>query len=114
MGLREKDVDSAPGDINGAAIGAGMASALCCDFRIASEQAFFNSGYANVGLSGDVGTAYLLTCIVGTVNAREILFFPRKIEASEALRVGLVTSVVPHDTLRERTLAMARELAAGP
>lgn len=100
--------------VNGAAIGAGMSPALSCDFRIASDQAFFNSGYGNIGLSGDIGTAYFLTRVVGTAKAREIMFFPRKVGAEEALRIGLVTRVVPHDQLEAETMAFARELAAGP
>lgn len=100
--------------VNGPAIGAGTAPALACDFRIVSDQAYFNSGYANVGLSGDAGTNYFLTVVVGPAKAREILFFPRKIEAEEALRLGLATRVVPHAQLEEETKAFARQLAQGP
>jgi 2-(1,2-epoxy-1,2-dihydrophenyl)acetyl-CoA isomerase len=100
--------------VNGAAIGAGMAPALACDFRIMSENAFFLSGYANMGLSGDIGTAYFLTCVVGTAKARELMFFPDKVDAQEALRIGMVTRVVPPEKLEEETMAFARRLAAGP
>ena len=100
--------------VNGAAVGAGMVPALACDFRICSERAHFNSGYANMALSGDIGATYFLTRVVGSARAREILFFPRKIDANEALRIGLVTRVVPHEVLVEETMAMARELASGP
>ena len=100
--------------VNGAAIGAGMAPALACDLRILSEQAYFNAGYASMGLSGDVGSAYLLTAVLGTAKAREVMFFPRKIEAAEALRIGLATRVVPHAELEQVTREIARELAAGP
>ena len=47
-------------------------------------------------------------------KAREIMFFPRKIEAVEALDLGLVTRVAPHDQLQDATLAFARQLAEGP
>jgi 2-(1,2-epoxy-1,2-dihydrophenyl)acetyl-CoA isomerase len=100
--------------VNGPAIGAGMVPALTCDFRVCSDAAYFNSGYANVGLSGDVGMTFHLINVVGPAKARELLFFPRKVEADEALRIGLVTKVVPHARLREETLAMARQLAQGP
>jgi len=100
--------------INGPAVGAGMTPALACDFRICSEAAFFNSGYINMGLSGDIGMTFHLTNVVGPAKAREILFFPRKIDAQEALRMGLVNKVVPAERLREETMAMARELAQGP
>jgi 2-(1,2-epoxy-1,2-dihydrophenyl)acetyl-CoA isomerase len=100
--------------VNGAAIGAGMVPALACDFRVCSDAAYFNSGYANVGLSGDVGMTFHLVHVVGPAKARELLFFPRRIDADEALRIGLVTKVVPHAKLREETMKMARELAQGP
>jgi 2-(1,2-epoxy-1,2-dihydrophenyl)acetyl-CoA isomerase len=100
--------------VNGAAIGAGVSLALACDFRVCSDQAFFNSGYANMALSGDIGISYFLTAVVGPAKARELLFFPRKVGAEEALRIGLVTKVVAHAQLQEQTMAMARELAAGP
>jgi 2-(1,2-epoxy-1,2-dihydrophenyl)acetyl-CoA isomerase len=100
--------------INGPAVGAGMTPALACDFRICSEAAFFNSGYINMGLSGDLGMTYHLVNVVGPAKAREILFFPRKIDAHEALRLGLVNKVVPAERLREETMAMARELGQGP
>lgn len=100
--------------VNGPAIGAGMAPALACDFRIMSENAFFMSGYANIGLSGDIGTAYFLTAVVGTAKARELMFFPDKVSAQEALRIGMATRVVSHEKLEEETLAFARRLADGP
>ena len=91
-----------------------MVPALACDFRICSDRAYFNSGYANMALSGDIGATYFLTRVVGPALAREILFFPRKLDAQESLRLGLATKVVPHDSLLEETMAMARELASGP
>lgn len=100
--------------VNGPAVGAGMVPALACDFRICSDRAYFNSGYANLALSGDIGATYFLTRIVGPARAREILFFPRMLDAQESLQWGLVTKVVPHDSLVAETMAMARELASGP
>ena len=100
--------------VNGPAVGAGMTPALACDFRVCSEAAFFDSAYVNMGLSGDIGMAYHLTHVVGPAKAREILFFPRRIDAGEALRLGLANRVVPAGKLHEETMAMARELARGP
>ncbi|HEY6870040.1 MAG TPA: enoyl-CoA hydratase-related protein [Novosphingobium sp.] len=100
--------------VNGPAIGAGMAPALACDFRVMSTAAYFNCGYANMGLSGDVGTAYHLVNVVGPARTRELMFMPRKIGAEEALRIGLVTRVAEPDGLLDTTMAVARELAAGP
>jgi len=100
--------------VNGLAVGAGVSPALACDFRICSDTATFNTGYASMGLSGDIGTSFHLISIVGPAKARELLFFPRKIGAEEALRIGLVNKVVAHDRLREETMAFATELAQGP
>ena len=100
--------------VNGAAVGAGMAPALACDFRIASNLAFFSSGYTNVALSGDAGMAYFLTSVVGTAKARELMFFPDRVEARDALRMGMVTRVVPHADLEAETMAFARRVAEGP
>jgi 2-(1,2-epoxy-1,2-dihydrophenyl)acetyl-CoA isomerase len=100
--------------VNGPAIGAGMALAMACDFRVCSDTASFNTAYVSMGLSGDIGSSYHLINVLGPAKARELLFFPRKIEAKEALSLGLVTRVVPHDSLGEETLSMARQLARGP
>jgi len=100
--------------VNGPAIGAGVALALNCDFRVCSDAAFFNSGYANMALSGDIGISYLLCTVVGPARARELMLFPRRIDPEEALAIGLVTRVVPHARLLEETMDMARELATGP
>jgi 2-(1,2-epoxy-1,2-dihydrophenyl)acetyl-CoA isomerase len=100
--------------VNGPAIGAGMAPALACDFRIMSDQAYFNCAYVNMALSGDIGTSYFLTQVVGPAKARELIMVPQKIDAAEALRMGLVTKVVPHEELLAQTMAFARQFAAGP
>lgn len=101
--------------INGPAVGAGMTPALACDFRICSEAAFFNSGYVNMGLSGDIGMTYHLTHVVGPARAREILFFPRRIDAQEALRIGLVNKVLPPDQLLDAARNAAKTIASmGP
>jgi 2-(1,2-epoxy-1,2-dihydrophenyl)acetyl-CoA isomerase len=100
--------------VNGPAIGAGMSPALACDFRIVSEDAYFNCAYANMGLSGDIGTAYFLTAVIGTAKARELMFLPRKVDAQEALRIGLATRVVAPDKLLDETTVFAQQLAEGP
>ncbi len=100
--------------IHGPVVGAGLSLALACDFRIASTDATFNSGYLNRGLSGDFGANYFVTSVLGPAKAREFLFFPRAMAADEALRVGLVTQVAAGGKLEEQTMAMARKLAEGP
>jgi 2-(1,2-epoxy-1,2-dihydrophenyl)acetyl-CoA isomerase len=100
--------------IHGPVVGAGMSLALACDFRLASPDATFNSGYLNRGLSGDFGANYFITSVLGPAKAREFLFFPRAVAADEAQRMGLITRMVPEGKLEEETMAMARKLADGP
>ncbi|MEZ5573325.1 MAG: enoyl-CoA hydratase/isomerase family protein [Halioglobus sp.] len=98
--------------INGAAVGGGLAIALASDVRIASEQAKFGAAFIKIGLSAcDVGTSYLLPRIVGVSTASEMMLTGRNISADEALRVQLVSQLVPLDELAPAALAMARAIA---
>jgi 2-(1,2-epoxy-1,2-dihydrophenyl)acetyl-CoA isomerase len=98
----------------GPAAGAGLALALACDMRIAARSAFVSTGYARVGLSGDYGITWLLTRLVGTARARELMFTARRVDAETCERLGLVNQVVDDDRLGEETRALASSLAAGP
>ncbi|ORB83916.1 crotonase [Mycobacterium kansasii] len=99
--------------VNGAAVGGGLAFALHCDIRIASELARFGSLFIKAGFSSmDMGTSYLLPKIVGAGVARELMLTGRIIDAAEAYRIKLVHEVVAPDDLMPATLAKAREIAA--
>jgi enoyl-CoA hydratase/carnithine racemase len=99
--------------VNGVAVGGGLAFALHCDVRIASEAARFGSVFIKAGLSSmDMGTSYLLPKIVGAGVARELMLTGRIIDASEAYRIGLVHEVVPAEELLDASLRMARLMAA--
>ena len=98
----------------GAAVGAGLALAMACDIRIAAESAFVATGYLRVGLSGDYGIAWLLTRLVGTARARELMFTAEKVDARRAEAIGLVNRVVPDAKLQEEAFAMAKTMAEGP
>jgi 2-(1,2-epoxy-1,2-dihydrophenyl)acetyl-CoA isomerase len=100
--------------VRGPAAGAGISMAVACDFRIASETAFFTTSFSRIGASGDLGSAYYLTKLLGPAKARELLFLSDKIGASEALAIGLVGKVVPDDALNAETMALAKRLANGP
>jgi 2-(1,2-epoxy-1,2-dihydrophenyl)acetyl-CoA isomerase len=100
--------------VNGYAVGAGLSLALAADLRVASEQAKFGTAFRNVGLSGDYGGSYYLQRLIGAGKARELYFTAEIIEAPEALRLGMVTKVVPHDKLGAETMALASKLASGP
>ena len=98
----------------GAAAGAGMALAMACDIRIAAQSAFMSTGYLNVALSGDYGIAWLLTRLVGTSRARELMFTAEKVDAARCEAIGLVNRVVSDEKLQEETFALAKGMAAGP
>jgi enoyl-CoA hydratase/carnithine racemase len=98
----------------GAAAGAGLAIAMACDIRIAAESAFVTTGYLKVGLSGDYGMAWLLTRLVGTARARELMFTADKVDARRCEAIGLVNRVVPDDELQGEAFALASSIAAGP
>src|SRR2546427_1823742 len=100
--------------VNGVAAGAGCSLALAADMRIASDRASFIEVFARVGLVPDSGSTYFLPRLVGLGKAFEIAYTAEPVDAAEALRVGLVNRVVPHDNLMPDTIALARKLAAGP
>lgn len=93
--------------LNGVAAGAGLALALACDLRIASEKASFVPAFIAIGLIPDSGTSWFATRILGEARAFEWLTSNRRLTAAEALEWGLVHETVSPDGL----LARARELA---
>src|SRR3954451_10826242 len=98
----------------GAAVGAGLAIAMACDIRIAAQSAFVSTGYLRVGLRGDYGIAWLLTRLVGTARARELMFTADRVDAARCEAIGLVNRVVADAKLQEEAFAMARLMADGP
>jgi enoyl-CoA hydratase/carnithine racemase len=94
--------------INGPAIGAGLDLTCMCDIRIASEAAKFAESFVTLGIIPGDGGAFLLQRAVGYAKAAELTFTGEVIGAAEALRIGLVSRVVPPDEL----LPAARDLAA--
>jgi len=100
--------------INGAAAGAGLALALACDLRIAADQAVLTTSYVKVALSGDLGSSYFLTQLVGSARARQLMLLSEKIDAAEAHRIGLINRIAEAGTLRATTMQVARQLAQGP
>jgi enoyl-CoA hydratase/carnithine racemase len=73
-----------------------------------------STGYARIGLTGDYGIAWLLTRLVGTSRARELMFLSERIDARRCEALGLVNRVVPDAELREVAFALAKSLAEGP
>lgn len=86
--------------VHGPACGGGFAIALASDIRIAGESARMNAAFIRIGLSAcDIGVSYFLPRLVGVSVASELMMTGRFIHAERALRVGLVSEVVPDDKL---------------
>ena len=100
--------------VNGPAIGAGCDLTCMCDIRLASDKARFGETFVSVGLIPGDGGAYFLPRVIGYAKALELAFTCRVIDAAEALRIGLVSEVVPHERLLERSLELAAEIAKQP
>ncbi|MBV9331449.1 MAG: enoyl-CoA hydratase [Alphaproteobacteria bacterium] len=98
----------------GPAAGAGLSLALACDLRIAAKGAVMTTAFARVGFSGDYGGTYFLTRLIGSAKARELYYLSDRIDADEALRLGLVNFVVAVDQLAAETAKLAHRLARGP
>jgi 2-(1,2-epoxy-1,2-dihydrophenyl)acetyl-CoA isomerase len=102
------------GSIHGHAVGAGCGLALATDLRIAAESARFGVVFSKVGLGPDAGVSEFLRSLLGPAKALELLFLGDLIDASEALRLGLVNRVVADDALADATSELAARLAQGP
>ena len=100
--------------VNGLAIGEGADMALMCDMQVMSDQAFFQWAYILRGMVPMDGGMWLLPRIVGRAMAMELLLTGRRVYADEALKIGLVNRVVPHEKLREETMELAGQIAGGP
>lgn len=101
------------GLVHGAASGAGLALALACDVRYAAEGAKMNVAMSKIGLTGcDIGISYFLPRAVGASNAAEMMMGGRFVDATKALRIGLVSDVTPAAALEATGRAMADEMLA--
>ena len=100
--------------VNGVAVGGGLALALECDIRIASDTARFSAIYSKIGMPQLDGVSQLLPAAVGLSRALELMYTANIIDAHEADRIGLVSRVVPQDELLDQTMALAQQIANGP
>jgi enoyl-CoA hydratase/carnithine racemase len=99
--------------INGPIVGLGLVIALYCDLRWASDAARLSTTFARRGLIAEYGMAWMLPRLVGLPNALDLLLSARTIDATEALRMGLVNRVFPQNAFWDKVLENARELASG-
>ncbi len=100
--------------VNGVAAGAGASLAFACDLRVLSERAGFNLAFAGIGLSCDTGASWTLPRLIGQARALELLYRPRTVDAVEAKKLGLATTVVADADLLAEATSLARRLATGP
>jgi enoyl-CoA hydratase len=99
------------GAINGAAIGGGLCLSMAFDIRVASEAAYFRAAGINNGLTAsEMGLSYLLPRAIGASRAFEMMLTGRDVDAAEAERIGLVSSVVPPAELLETCYEMAERI----
>ncbi len=98
--------------INGYCLGAGFELSLCCDMRLACDSAVFALPEVQFGVIPDLGSPQRLPRIVSPGIAKELLLTGRRIDAAEALRVGLVDHVYPADQLMAEARKLAGEMAS--
>ena len=99
--------------VNGVAAGAGASLAFACDLRIASEEARFVLAFGRIGLVPDSGASWFLPRLVGPAKAAELALVGDPVDAAEALRLGLVSTVVPGPELMTEARTLAARLAEG-
>ena len=100
--------------VNGPAMGVGMSVAMACDLRIASDRASFVQAYTSVGLSPDGAWSLTVPRIIGLSKAMEMLLLDKPVAAEEALRLGMISMVVPVESFAEETEKLAKKIASGP
>ena len=99
--------------VHGVAAGAGASLAFACDLRIASADARFVLAFGRIGLVPDSGATWFLPRLVGPARAAEMALVGEPVDAEEALRIGLVSRVVPGDALLAEARSLADRIAAG-
>jgi enoyl-CoA hydratase/carnithine racemase len=97
--------------VNGPAAGVGFVLMCFADIRIAAEGAKLTTSFGRLGLPAEHGVSWVLSRLVGTARAADLLFSSRVVLAEEAVGMGLVNAVVPREQLMEHTLDYARRIA---
>lgn len=97
--------------VQGYALGGGTEMALACDFILASHQAVFGQPEVKLGVIPGFGATFRLAKFVGLPRAKELIFTGQRIDANEALRIGLVNHIFPADTLLSEALQLAQTIS---
>jgi enoyl-CoA hydratase/3-hydroxyacyl-CoA dehydrogenase len=100
--------------IHGFCLGGGLELALACDFRIAAESAILGNPEINLGIIPGWGGTQRLCRIIGLAKAKELVFLGNRLNADEAINMGLVHKVVPFPELHNMVANLARRLTDGP
>jgi len=100
--------------VDGIAAAGGFGIAMACDLVIASERASFEWAYGRTGLTGAESSTFLLPRLLGMRRALELVFLSPRLDARQALEIGLVTAVHLNEKFEAETFALAERLAAGP
>jgi enoyl-CoA hydratase len=111
LSIRELEVPTIAA-VNGPAIGAGLCLALACDLRYAAASARLGAPFVKLGMHPGMAATYLLPEVVGRAHARDLLLTGRVTDAEEALRLGMVSRVLPDATFLDEVLRIATGVAA--
>jgi 2-(1,2-epoxy-1,2-dihydrophenyl)acetyl-CoA isomerase len=99
--------------VNGPAAGGGMNLALACDIRMCSDQAKFAESFSQIGLFPDYGGTYFLPRIVGPTRAAELFYTAQMLSADDALKLGIVSRVIPQAEFEAETRKLAESISSG-
>jgi 2-(1,2-epoxy-1,2-dihydrophenyl)acetyl-CoA isomerase len=100
--------------INGPSYGFGFTVTLTCDIRLASERAKFSCAFVRIGVTPEFCSTYFLPRLIGYGKAAELILTARPFDAHEALEIGAVNHVFPHNQLLPEAKKMAKQIAAMP
>jgi 2-(1,2-epoxy-1,2-dihydrophenyl)acetyl-CoA isomerase len=100
--------------VDGVAAAGGFGLAMCCDLVFASDRALFEWAYSKTGLTGAESSTFMLPRLVGFRRAMELVLLNPRLDARQALEVGLITGVYPAQTFEDDVQQVAERLADGP
>jgi 2-(1,2-epoxy-1,2-dihydrophenyl)acetyl-CoA isomerase len=100
--------------INGPSYGFGFTVTLTCDIRLASERAKFSCAFVRIGVTPEFCSTFFLPRLIGYGKAAELIFTARPFDAHEALEIGVVNQVFPHNRLMPEAKKMAKQIASMP